>query len=152
MIDKFEGKYHFLSNFYEHEITLYGRTYLNAEAAFHAQKVFEPHIKAQFQELNPSQAKRLGRSVELRDDWEEVKDEIMEHVIRAKFSEPDLQDMLIDTGDQELIEGNWWGDRYWGVSKGTGLNKLGNILMKIRDELKPIEEDDWTSPIKYFED
>lgn len=141
MIDEFKGKYRFLSNFYEKEITLYGRTYLNAEAAFQAQKTFDLDIKEQFQTLNPAQAKYLGKRIKLREDWEDVKDEIMEYVIRAKFSDPELQDMLISTGEEELVEGNTWGDTYWGVSidvskkYGKGRNQLGKTLMKIRKEL-----------------
>jgi ribA/ribD-fused uncharacterized protein len=115
---------------------LYGRIYKNAEAAFHAQKTFDLSIKEQFQQLDPSQSKKLGRSIDLRKDWEEVKEEIMEYVIRAKFSDPELQDLLLETGQQELVEGNWWKDTYWGVCNGIGQNKLGKILMKIRDELQ----------------
>lgn len=136
MINRFEKEYEFLSNFHEHEITLYGRTYKNAEAAYQAQKTFDLDIKTQFQQLSAKDAKKLGRKITLRDDWDEVKEEIMEYVIRAKFSEPDLQDLLIATGQRELVEGNWWKDTYWGVCDGNGQNKLGKIIMRIRDELK----------------
>ena len=135
MIDKFENEYAFLSNFYEKDITLYGITYRNAEAAFQAQKTFDLDIKSNFQTLNASLAKYLGKRIKLRSDWEDVKNEVMEYVIRAKFSDPELRDMLINTGDQEIIEGNTWNDTYWGMCRGKGHNQLGKTLMKIRKEL-----------------
>ena len=77
--------------------------------------------------------------VNLRPDWEDVKVQVMEDIVRAKFTQnPYLGDWLFNTGDSELIEGNNWGDTTWGVDIKTkkGKNLLGKILMKIRDELK----------------
>ena len=72
----------------------------------------------------------------LRKDWEQVKDDIMYEVVRAKFIQhPILAQQLLDTRDAELIEGNNWGDTYWGVCNGYGKNMLGRILMRVRDEL-----------------
>jgi ribA/ribD-fused uncharacterized protein len=89
-----------------------------------------------FTELSPSSAKYLGRHVELRSDWEDVKDNIMYEIVYNKFSNNlDLRNSLHNTGDAELIEGNWWNDKYWGMSNGEGQNKLGKILMRVRDEL-----------------
>lgn len=137
MIDKFEGKYRFLSNFYPRSITYEGTLYLNNEAAFQAQKVTDYKEQEQFRFASPSEAKRLGRKVNLRSDWDKVKDQCMEDIVRSKFTQNnDLKKKLIATGDEELIEGNWWKDTYWGVCKGKGQNKLGKILMKIRKELK----------------
>lgn len=134
-IDKFEGKYRFLSNFSSHPVTFGGYTYQNAEAAFHAQKC--PARAAEFIDLNPSQAKRLGRRVKLREDWEEIKNIIMSQVVWAKFSlDSDLAKKLLATGDAYLEEGNTWGDRHWGTVNGVGKNMLGKILMEVRDELK----------------
>ena len=134
-INEFKGKYYFLSNFYNAEITYNGYTFRNNEAAFQAQKC--PSRIKEFCDLNPSEAKRLGRHVCLRYDWEYVKEDIMYEVCKTKFIQhPDLAQLLIDTGDAALIEGNTWGDTTWGVCDGIGENKLGNILMKIRDELK----------------
>jgi len=134
-IDRFEGKYRFLSNFSNHTVLYNGLVFRNSEAAFHAQKC--PARAAEFCDLNPSAAKRLGRKVALRDDWEESKDRIMKQILMAKFTQnPELTEMLLATGDAELEEGNTWGDRYWGTVNGDGMNKLGKILMDIRDELK----------------
>lgn len=71
MITEFRRKYFFLSNFYSCPITFQGHHYKNAEAAFHAQK--DITRTKEFEALDPSQAKRLGRRVTLRKDWEAVK-------------------------------------------------------------------------------
>ena len=86
--------------------------------------------------LSGGQAKRLGRRVELRSDWETVKIEIMRQVLKSKFTHnPELREKLIATGNTELIEGNNWNDRFWGVCRGVGKNHLGKLLMEIRAEL-----------------
>lgn len=132
----FRDKYFFLSNFYSAPVTYRGRTYLNNEAAFQAQKTLNEKEKEKFTTLNPSQAKYLGRRVKLRPDWEEVKDEIMFEICYAKFSQNvNLGERLIRTGTDYLCEENDWGDRYWGTVNGVGKNKLGTILMMIRDRL-----------------
>lgn len=75
----------------------------------------------------------------LRDDWEEVKDDLMYRIVLAKFLQnPSLADALIKTGNAQLIEGNTWGDTYWGMCDSVGENKLGEILMRVRDELPRI--------------
>lgn len=134
-IAKFEGSYRFLSNFYEAPVTYLGLTFRNNEAAFQAAKCQER--MAEFQELDPSAAKRLGRRVKLRPDWESIKDQVMYEVCKAKFSQnTDLRDKLVATGDAELVEGNTWGDKIWGICNGQGKNRLGKILMKVRTELQ----------------
>ena len=140
MISSFRDEYFFLSNFYPVELKLDGIVYPNAEAAFQAQKTLDVEERRKFSMLkNPVQAKRLGRKVKLRDDWEEVKLDIMTEIVSQKFLQHShLIEMLLQTGDEELIEGNKWGDRFWGVCKGKGENHLGKILMKIRDVYKSI--------------
>lgn len=137
-IDSFRGKYYFLSNFYPAKVTYEGFTYKNNEAAFQAQKVLSIDGKSAFTKLSPADAKKKGRRVRLRPDWEQVKDGIMEEIVRAKFTQnPDLKQQLLLTGNAELIEGNTWNDCYWGVDarSGIGQNHLGKILMKVREEL-----------------
>lgn len=134
----FRGKYDFLSNMYSATFEWDGRTYRNSEAAFQSAKSLDPSVRDEFSEMAGVVAKREGKKVNLRGDWENVKDDIMEEVVRAKFSQnPDLLQRLVDTGDMELIEGNRWHDKYWGVDlmSGVGENHLGIILMKIRSEL-----------------
>lgn len=107
----------------------------NNEAAFQAMKCTE-RIK-EFVNLNPSEAKRLGRRVKLRTDWEDVKENIMYEICMAKFTQHQkLRMMLLNTKNATLIEGNTWGDKVWGQCDGVGENRLGKILMRIRSELK----------------
>lgn len=136
MIDSFNGKYFFLSNFFEAPVEYNGIRYRNSEAAFQAQKTTNEIERLGAAILSASDSKKFGRSVTLRSDWEEVKDRIMYEVCLAKFTQnPHLAQQLIDTKDEYLVEGNDWNDCYWGKCNGKGLNKLGEILMSIRDKL-----------------
>jgi ribA/ribD-fused uncharacterized protein len=137
MIDSFRTQYYFLSNFFPCIVTYKGLTYQNSEAAFQAQKVTDIELQKQFTKLNASAAKRLGKQVPLRKDWESVKDEIMYEVVLTKFSQNEsLKIQLLKTGNEELVEGNSWHDYEWGVCGGYGQNKLGKILMRVRKELR----------------
>lgn len=137
MIDEFRDKYFFLSNFYNAQVMYEGLLYSNNESAFQSAKVKNIENRKQFCELDPSTAKKKGRNVTLRNDWEKIKDQVMEDIVRDKFTRNlELRDKLVATGDYELIEGNTWNDTYWGVCKGRGKNILGKTLMKIRNELR----------------
>lgn len=137
MIDSFRDEYFFLSNFYETSVSYEGLTYQNTEAAFQAQKSLDPAVRAEFTGLSAASAKHKGRKVNLRKDWEQVKDQLMYEICLAKFTQhADLAALLLQTGDEELVEGNNWNDRYWGVSRGSGRNQLGKTLMRIREELR----------------
>lgn len=139
MIKEFKNQYFFLSNFYECPVYYNKLVFCNAEAAFQAQKVIDEKEQYKFINLNASQARKLGKTIVLREDWEEVKDNIMYEIVKRKFTiNKELQQKLIDTKDEELVEGNWWHDTYWGVDSKTGIgkNKLGKILMKVREEVK----------------
>lgn len=134
-IKGFRGEYFFLSNFFSAPVFFQGMRFGNNEAAFQAAKC--PERMLDFCNLSPQSAKRLGRSVTLRPDWEDVKYEVMYQICKAKFTQnTDLSRKLIDTGDAELVEENTWGDRDWGVCSGVGKNNLGKILMRIRNELQ----------------
>lgn len=135
-INSFRGNNFFLSNFYEVPVMYQGIEYKNNEAAFQAQKTLNMSVRKTFANMNPSQAKRAGRDVQLRHDWESVKVQIMTEIVKAKFDQhPDLAQALVNTGDAYLEEGNNWGDRIWGTVNGSGSNLLGQILMRTRDEL-----------------
>lgn len=141
-IHEFRNEYFFLSNFYEVPVEYGGIRYGSNEAAFQAQKCLTEEEKKVFGSLRPSDAKKKGRRVQLRPDWEQVKVGIMEEVVRAKFTQnEDLRTLLLDTGDDVLEEGNTWNDTFWGVhlKNGQGQNHLGRILMKIRTELRTAE-------------
>lgn len=140
-IDNFypDSGYFFLSNFYLSPVRYEGILYPSSENAYQAAKVLPEHRDERWTThaaITPAQSKRLGRKLRLRPDWEEVKDAVMEKIVDEKFKDLELMKKLVETHPYELIEGNWWGDIYWGVCKGKGQNKLGKILMKLRSRLR----------------
>lgn len=144
-INDFHGQNHFLSNFFECTVNYNGLVFSSAESAFQAQKSESPYIQTMMSVFSPLESRRYGRKVKLRRDWEDVKERIMSEIVYAKFIQhKDLADKLLATGDQELIEGNLWGDTYWGVDKRTGLgqNNLGKILMNVRNDIKQLRENE----------
>jgi ribA/ribD-fused uncharacterized protein len=135
-ITEFRGKYAFLSNFYEVPVFFEGLMYRNNEAAFQSAKILGRSKRMIFCGMEPSPAKQLGRRLRLREDWENVKTAIMEEIVLDKFTRnPKCGEKLLDTGNALLVEGNTWNDTFWVVCNGTGENRLGILLMKIRDEL-----------------
>lgn len=156
-ITKFDGQYEFLSNFYNCNVKYDGIYYPHTESAFQAQKTLNIHIREEFARamLTPGQAKRAGKGrpfkslsgeelkIELRSDWEKVKNSIMYEVVRVKFEQNlGLRERLLATGDAQLIEGNHWHDNYWGNCKCeackniVGFNQLGKTLMRLRTEFR----------------
>lgn len=143
MINNFRGEYAFLSNFWFTPILFGGKSYRTAEHAFQAAKatndIDERAIRL---ETTPQGAKARGRAIKVRDDWDDVKYAIMKQIVFIKFkSNEDLEMRLINTGEQELIEGNNWHDLIWGQCtcsrhNNEGTNWLGKILMQVRDELR----------------
>jgi ribA/ribD-fused uncharacterized protein len=126
-IRSFTGTYRFLSNFDERGAV---------EWRFQASKTLDEAERAWvLAAVSAGEAKRRGRKVTLREDWEQVKDDIMLALLREKFADEILGDLILSTGTVELIEGNQWGDTYWGVCRGHGRNRLGELLMQVRDEL-----------------
>lgn len=153
MIDKFEGRFRFLSNFYPCKIEHKGITYPSVEHYYVAMKVTEMQLidgkyytAADFREMlpkvkEPGDVKKLGQRIKVRKDWDEKKFGFMEWGVREKFKDDYLAELLLSTGEQDLIEGNWWHDIYWGVCTcnkcaDKGENNLGKILMTVREELK----------------
>lgn len=141
VIDSFRGDFGFLSNFYESSIWVDGRQYPSVEHAYQAFK-FGPDGEGH--ELvrkakTPGIAKKLGRAASLPNHWESTKVDLMRRLVREKFKNPLLRAQLLATEDVELIEGNWWNDRFWGVCRGSGQNWLGKILMEVREECKAEE-------------
>ena len=137
MIKSFRDEYYFLSNFYNVPVTWQGITYKNNEAAFQSAKVLDMDTRKCFTVMDARTAKSYGRRVKLRPNWHLIKYDIMYEICLAKFTQNnDLKEKLLATGNKHLEEGNTWGDRDWGTVNGVGLNKLGRILMTIRDELR----------------
>jgi len=127
----------FLSNFYESSIELDAVVYRNAEAAYQAMKSNDSLVRVKFINLNGASAKALGKRIELRKDWNDIKLDMMYKIVKNKFMQNStITKLLIDTNDKVIIEGNTWGDIYWGICNGIGENNLGKILMKVREEMK----------------
>lgn len=143
MIDCFDGEFAFLSNFYPSPISDGNLIFPTVEHMFQAAKTV--NIK-EYEKIaaadTPGQAKRLGKKVVLREDWEEVKDDIMYQALWLKFSIPEFREKLLATEKKELVEGNTWHDNIWGDCSCErckyikGQNRLGNMLMQIREEIK----------------
>lgn len=122
------------------EIQYEGQWYPTVEHAFQAAKTEDRDLRRQLAEvLAPGKAKKMGRHLVLRDGWDEMKIAVMHQLVDQKFQDQGLADKLIATGDRTLIEGNTWGDKFWGktmatdVNRWTGRNELGKILMEIRN-------------------
>ncbi len=137
-IDRFAGEHAFLSNFFPAPFVLDGIVYPTVEHAFQAAKCCDAAQAERIRRApSPGAAKRLGRRAQLRPDWEPVKLDVMHRCLRAKFAQhPDLAARLLATGSARLVEGNTWGDTFWGRTGSRGRNHLGRLLMLVRAELR----------------
>lgn len=152
----FFGPYLWLSNFHLCEVQYEGLLYPSSEHAYMAAKSTDSNIRRKFiinppiegydgltllhgKTLSPSDARKLGQTIKLRDNWEEIKYDTMLEVVFNKFlRNKDIRQKLIETGDKYLEETCYWKDTYWGVDyKLGGKNNLGRILMKVRECIKP---------------
>lgn len=137
-VNVFRGEYGFLSNMHPASFEWDGRVYRCSEAAFQSAKCLDPFERERFSSMAGVVARREGKKVLLRKDWEDVKQGVMKEIVTAKFAQnPALLQKLTATGSMELKEGNTWHDTYWGVDlrTGKGENHLGRILMEVRKEL-----------------
>lgn len=138
-INEFKGQYRFLSNFYMVTCYYESEPYRSSEHAYMAAKTEDLKLREQIAVCpTPAEAKKMGRSIQLRAGWDQMKYAVMLDILRSKFSGHAMQALLLGTGDAELIEGNWWGDKIWGVCLKTnqGQNLLGKALMQVRAEIK----------------
>lgn len=136
-IVNFFGEYRWLSNFWNAPLVFPEITFPNVECAYQALKSENPEDWLMFTNISASTARKRGKLLPLRPDWNDAfKLRLMYQLVYKKFHDhPDLKGKLLNTGDAELIEGNHWGDTYWGVSQGQGTNYLGRILMQVRKDL-----------------
>src|SRR5574343_763148 len=133
VIDSFRGEYRWLSNLWLCTIPYYTHEFPSVENAYQYAKSFTR--PEEFTTISPGEAKRLGRKIPATKDWEDRKLNVMETLLRMKFAAHDgLREKLLKTGDTKLVEGNTWGDTFWGVCNGKGSNHLGRLLMLIREE------------------
>ncbi len=132
----FKWEYAFLSNFYPSPFEHLGTHYDTVEHFYQTMKADLPEDREKIRTAKtPAIAKKLGKTVLIRDGWNERKDLVMRIGLVHKFQIPELRDKLLALGGVEIVEENWWGDTYWGVCRGVGENKLGKLLMEIRAEL-----------------
>lgn len=143
MIAMFDGKHAFLSNFASSPFTSDGITFPTVEHWFQAYKTQDPtEFRCIAAADTPGKAKRMGRQVTLRSDWEEIKVDVMRAGLRKKFAIPSLRAKLLATGDEELMEGNTWHDNTWGncvcqkCQNIPGRNMLGMLLMELCQEIQ----------------
>lgn len=136
-IKGFYGEYEFLSNFYPCHVEYEKQVYQSSEAAYQAAKTLDLTKRIKFQAISANESKKMGRSLQLRPNWDNDKYKIMSDILIAKFEfNPGLKVKLLKTGDKYLEETNYWGDTYWGVCEGEGQNVLGKLLMRIREGYK----------------
>lgn len=136
MIDSFKNQHFFLSNFFPCEVKFEGKIYQSSEAVYQVCKCINEKDKNNFINIIGVEFKKLGRQVEIRSDWNDIKIDKMREILNCKFSQNiHLTQDLIKTKDHELIEGNYWKDYFWGVCNGKGKNILGKLLMQLREEL-----------------
>lgn len=153
MINRFRGKWSFLSNFHPCEIEHKGIIYPSVENYYVAMKINTTQIidgvyysvtdlrKIISEMRDPSEVKRFGRKFKLRDNWDDKKLFFMNWAVREKFKNDELKKLLLETDDQYLIEGNLWHDNFYGSCGcpkcgDKGENHLGKILMVVRNEIK----------------
>ena len=147
MITKFKGDFRWLSNFWAVQVVLDGTVFPSVEHAYVAAKTLDAQVREKIRRL-PTAAdakrfgKRIGRSIPFRPAWnDDLKLQVMRDLLRQKFSDPDLRQRLITTGDEKLVEINFWHDQVWGRCScpkcgGKGQNQLGDLLMQIREECR----------------
>jgi ribA/ribD-fused uncharacterized protein len=136
----YRGKWvdNWFSNMVPYPIEMHGVVYNSVENYYQAMKSMDPADWERVAAMTPSNAKRIGKMLKLRPDWEHLKEGFMYDALVAKFTQQPFMTILLDTGDQILIEWNNWGDRIWGVDihDNKGQNLLGKLLMRIREELR----------------
>lgn len=138
VIVSFQNEHRFLSNFWPALVRFDGAEYPTVEHAYVAAKTLDNTFREVIRTTpRPGAVKRIGRmrSFELRPGWDDMKLDIMTDLVRQKFRHQSLRDQLVATGDADLVEGNTWGDTFWGVCRGEGQNHLGKILMLVRSEI-----------------
>lgn len=136
-ITKFFDEYRFLSNFWPCDVEFNGIIYPSVEHAYQAQKTTDIQTRINISKMKTAgEVKTYGKTLPVRCDWDDIKFQIMEDLVHQKFfNNYKLKGLLMATDDAKLVEGNTWGDVYWGVCNGVGENNLGKILMKVREEL-----------------
>lgn len=135
VIKEFKGKYQWLSNMAPVQTFIIdGIPYNSVENYYQAQKTLSIGRRLEISKMNPYDSKKWGKALTLRNDWADIKDDVMKKGLEIKFSQPKFYNLLVNTGVSELIEGNYWNDKYWGwcLNTNQGQNKLGKFITEIR--------------------
>lgn len=141
MINHFRDEYSWLSNMQLVDIKLRGRVFPSVEHAYCSEKNNDAEWKDMCadRDLSSAGVKKMSKEIKLRDDWDDVKLLVMEHCLKLKFNQEPFRTKLIETGNQNIVEGNYWNDLFWGVdikvTPNIGENHLGRLIMKIRNNL-----------------
>ncbi len=136
-ITSFKGEYDFLSNFYPSPLKVANETYPTVEHLYQALKTKDKKERTPIRKAKtPGEAKRLGRNVQVRPNWDKIKVFFMEKLLLRKFKDKKLRKKLLATGHAMLVEGNTWGDKFWGVCNGKGENNLGKLLEHVREGIR----------------
>lgn len=142
MISEFKEKYRWLSNFSPVIVKFRGRNYPSVEHAYMSTKSHDKKWKDFCADPNNSAAevKKASKDIELSDYWELEKLNVMWECLEKKFTQQPYKSLLLDTGNQNIQEGNYWGDEFWGVNLKTepnkGENHLGRMIMQLRDKIR----------------
>ncbi len=144
-IASFQGTFRFLSNFWPCKVVYEDMEYPSTEHAYQAAKCVDLKERKKIQQAKtPGEAKKLGRKVKIRSDWEDIKVSVMYELVKQKFKNPDLRNLLLMTENVYICENNWWNDRFWGKcenedGKMIGENMLGKILMDVREKIQQMD-------------
>jgi len=142
MITQFRNEYNFLSNFqlFDKPMLYGGKEYITNEHFYQAMKFTDKKVREQVRVHPTKGLESFVRKFTLREDWDDIKLNVMLYGLRYKFSDhnPNLKHRLIWTNDEHIQEGNYWNDKFWGVclKTGEGENHLGKLLMQVREEIK----------------
>lgn len=140
-IGEFRGRHRFLSNFHPCGIVLGGEAYPSVEHAYQAAKLSDPEYRDRIRRtIKAGDAKALGHGKGGK-SWHKRSLKVMYKLLLQKFAHEPLRSKLLETYPKELVEGNWWGDTFFGVCRGVGENHLGKLLMDVRDVLRKKQED-----------
>jgi len=151
----FNGEYRFLSNFHVVSplLTWKNKLWFSTEHIYQAEKARDNEEGETWREKirlepSPGKAKKYGKQITIREDWESIKLGIMKKIVLLKFQNHDLKQKLLATGNAYLVEGTTWHDSEWGIcinkecdrgcDKKAGMNHLGRILMEVRQELRDL--------------
>lgn len=140
MIHQFRGEYGWLSNFAECPIDIMGIVYPSVENAYMSCKRADDEWKLFCRDNDAATVKKKSKNIELRENWEDIKLQAMKHCLLEKFNQEPFRTKLLDTGNQNIVEGNYWNDTFWGVDlkqdPNIGENHLGRLIMEVRKSLK----------------